>query len=79
MEINNIGTGSVSDFLDNINTNFNNISQEFHKKQNKILIMKKGDSVTNDQGEIIITINDEGIPTGGTSGDIVIVYENNQG
>ena len=77
MEINNIGTGPVSDFLDNINTNFNNISQEFPKKQNKILIMKTGDSITNDQGKI--TINDEGIPTGGTSGDIVIVYENNQG
>ena len=75
MEINNIGTGRVSDFLDKINANFQNISQEFPKKQNKILIMKKGDNVTNDQGEIIITINDEGITTGGTSGDIVIVYE----
>ena len=76
MEINKIEAGTtVSAFLDKINANFQNISQEFPKKQNKILIMKKGDSVTNDQGEITITINDEGIPTGGTSGDIVIVYE----
>ena len=76
MEINNIEAGTtVSEFLGNINTNFKNILQEFPKKQNKILIMKKGDSITNDQGKTTITINDEGIPTGGTSGDIVIVYE----
>ena len=60
----------VSNFLTQINDNFEILNTE---KQNQIYIMSAEPGKTSSDKKI--TINDQGEPTGGQSGDIVILYE----
>lgn len=64
----------VSEFLNDINTNFQEITDsmtELFKKQNKIFVATNSGTVQ--VGDDIEVIN--GVPTGGQHGDILIVYE----
>lgn len=64
---------SVNAFLNDINSNFDEITQthtdELPKKQDKIFIATNNDTV----GDNIEIIN--GVPSGGKNGDILIIYE----
>ena len=60
----------VSEFIKTINDNFKNLNNENKTKQSTIYVLS-----TNEQsGDKNITVID-GVPRGGKSGDIVIVYE----
>lgn len=78
-EIKTIEAGkTVSGFISDLNNNFDalkgQIDNQTNAKQNKIFIAKNGDTVKVNNVDYI-KINDEGVPTGGKNGDILIVYE----
>ena len=74
-DIKNIQAGQkVSDFIQELNDNFDMLNNENKTKQSTIYIMTAGETkinLNNDQ----ITVDVDGAPSGGSNGDIVIVYE----
>lgn len=76
---------TVTEFLGDINDNFETLltkqygqSEELSNKQNRIFVGKvptegTTEIIKDDGSKIIISSN--GIPTGGNSGDILIIYE----
>ena len=62
---------TVEEFLKQLNNNFGDLNTT---KQSKIYIIKTGQSEI-DGNEKEIQIGTDGTPTGGSDGDIVIVYE----
>lgn len=65
---------TVEKFLEQLNDNFQQLNDDNTTKQSQIYIIKTGQSTTDIKGESIAVRND-GTPTGGSDGDIVIVYE----
>lgn len=59
----------VSEFTQDLKDNFDALNDELLTKQSIIYVMKAG------QSENTITIGADGSPSGGSDGDIVIVYE----
>ena len=60
---------SVAKFLDQINDNFSILKEKDDTKQSKIYVMSMGSS------ENDVSVNQYGVPQGGSNGDIMIVYE----
>ena len=59
----------VAEFLGQLDNNFSALNSDLDTKQPKVYVMSVGSS----SGNIIISA--DGVPSGGRSGDIVIIYE----
>ena len=74
--ITNVEAGKkVSEFIQTINDNFKNLNNENKTKQSTIYVMTAGETKIN-TNNVNITVDADGVPSGGSDGDVIIVYDN---